>query len=145
MAAGDLIYSPGTQTTVITGASTRATGAFSASGEVTALSANTYPTGDAVLSCSFAVSPSEGDLVHLYRRDINIDGTNDATIPEAGYEHTYLGSFSVKDTTAQQYISLPGIPLFSGDQEFYIENDADQTMDSDYVVKITPITYKTEI
>jgi hypothetical protein len=142
MATGDAIYSAGTQTTVITGGATRATGAFSTSGEVTALSSNTYPIGDAVLSCSFSVAPTEGDRVHLYRRDINIDSTNDATAPEAGYEHIYLGSFPVKDVTSQQYIPLPGIPLAYGDQEFYIENDADQTMDADYTVKITPLTYK---
>lgn len=141
MATGDAIFSPGTQVAAITGAATRATGAFSGSGEVTALSTNVYPFGDAVLSCSFTVAPTIGGLVHLYRRDINIDSTNDATIPEAGLEYIYLGSFLVAAVTTQQYISMPAIPLFSGSQEFYLENDATQTMDADYVVKITPNTY----
>lgn len=142
MASGDVEYSPGSQTTVITGAATRATGAFSTSGEQTnTLSSNKYPFANASLSCSFSVAPTEGDLVHLYVRGLNIDGTSDATEPEDGYEHIHIGSFPVKDVTSQQYILLPNVPLLYGDQSFYIENDADQTMDSDYVVKITPLTF----
>ena len=144
MAADDVIYSPKAQITRITGSATRASGTFSTSGEVTALSANAYQVGDAVLSCSFSTAPTEGDLVHLYIRPLNIDGSNNATIPEDGYEHIFVGSFSVKDTTAQQYIKLPGIPLLEGDQQFYIKNDTDQTMDSDYVVKVTPVPTNTQ-
>lgn len=143
MATGDIIYSPGTQTTVITGAATRATGVFST--EVTALTSNVAPFANAVLTCAYTTAPTEGDLVHLYRRDINIDGAGDATVPEDGYEHIHVGSFPVKNlgSSTTQYISLPNIPLIEGDQEFYIENDADQTMDSGYLVKITPMAFNT--
>jgi len=141
MATNDANFSAGTETTVITGGATRATDAFSTSGEVTALSSNLYPFCKAVLSCSYSSAPTEGDTVDLYRRDINIDSTNDATIPEAGFEYHYMGSFAVKDSTSQQYVSLNSVPLAYGDQEFYIKNSADQTMDSDYTVKITPLTY----
>lgn len=138
--ANEALMAFGTQVTAISGTATRAAGAFSTSGEATAQTSQTYPLFDASLSCSYTTAPTEGDLVHLYRRDIDIDGTNDATIPEAGYEHHYLGSFPVKDVTSQQYISLKDCPA-SEDYELYIENDADQTMDSDYVLKITPKTF----
>lgn len=137
--ANEAILTADTAVTVITGAGTRADGAFST--EVVAISSNTYPFARAVLSCSFGVAPAEGTTVSLYRRDLNIDGTNDAESPDAGPNQTYLGSFTLEDTTAQQYIARQGVPLAFGDQEFYILNNGGQTMDADYTVKITPMTY----
>ena len=139
MATGDSIFSEGTQVTAITGGATRASGVYSTSGEVTALSSNTAIFGDATLSCSFTVAPVAGEKVSLFRRDINIDSTNDAAVPASGRPEIFMGTFTVLAVTTQQFMSLPSIPLFSGDQEFYIRNDTSQTMDADYLVKIKPM------
>lgn len=140
--AGDIILTSDAQITVITGTATRANNAFSTSAEATAMTANEHPYGEATLSCSFAIAPVAGSSVHLFRRDLNIDGTNDAPVPNASYEEQYVGSFALNTVTTQQFSIIATVPLRNGDQEFYIKNGGGQVMDLDYVVKIKSVTHR---
>jgi len=140
---GAALFEYGTQTTVITDTGSIAVDAFN-SGTTTALVQTDYaPLGDAVLEVEFTSAPAASGAIHLYRRDMNISGTSDSTIPDANFKNTYIGSFPVDLVTTAQYISLTDIPL-TIDQEFYLENGTNQATDAagiDTVLKITPKTY----
>ncbi len=140
ISTGAAVYEYGTQTTVISDTSAISDTAFNA-GTVTALTQTDYcPLGDAVLNVTMAVAPAAGAAIHLYRRDLNIDGTNDATVPDANFKNIYVGSFPLDLVTTAQYISLTDIPL-TIDQEFYIENDSGQATSGTTTLKITPKSY----
>jgi len=143
LTSGAAIVEYGTQTTVITEAGTIAAAGFSTN--VTALTlTDNVPLGDAVLAVTYALAPAAGDAVHLYRRDLNIDGVNGATVPTPTYKNIYVGSFSVDLVATAQYISLPDIPL-SADQEFYVENDSAQTISAGMTLKVTPKSYNAKV
>ena len=133
----ELVYD--TQTTVINETSTIAASAFSTN--VTALTSNA-PVANGVLRVRFnTTAPTAGDQVKLFRRDLNIDSTSDAPVPDAAYPFTYVGSFFVDAVAdADQYLALTDIPL-SKDCEFYIQNKTGQTIQSTTTattLKLTP-------
>ena len=140
ISSGAALYEYGTQVTAISDTSAIADTAFNA-GTITALvQTDCCPLGDAVLNVTMAVAPAAGAAFHLYRRDMNIDGTNDSTAPDANFKSTYIGSFPLDLVTSAQYISLTDIPL-TVDQEFYLENDAGQATSGTTVLKVTPKSY----
>lgn len=137
---GAAVWEYDTQATVISDTSAITDTSFNA-GTITALTpSSAAPLCDAVLTVTMAVAPSAGAAFHLYRRDINIDGTNDATVPDANFKNTYVGSFPVDLVTTAQYISLTDIPI-TVSQEFYIENDTGQSTSGTTTVKVTPKSY----
>lgn len=141
--SGAAVYEYGTQATVISDAAGATAGSFSTAGDATTLTQTDYcPLGDAVLSITYASAPAAGDAIHLYRRDLNIDSTNDAVEPDANYKHVYVGSFPLDPSTGQQFHSLKDIPL-TVEQDFYIEYDVTtvSTATNATTVKITPKTY----
>jgi len=138
LATGSAIAVYDTAVTAISDASAIAAAGFNA-GTITAVT-NTAPLANAVLNVTMALAPVAGDAFHLYRRDLNISGINDATVPSAGYKNIYVGSFPLALVITQQFISLPDIPL-SGDQEFYIENDSGQSTSGTTVLTITPKSF----
>jgi hypothetical protein len=146
--SSETIYKYSTQVTGISGTTSAASNAFNGSTEVTALnSANhgKYPNADAVLFASFSTSVSSNScVVNLYRRDINIDSTNDAPQPQSAspaYSNAFVGAFIIPPFTAAStaYIPMPDVPL-AAECEFYIENKTNATMVSGYTVKFTPKT-----
>ncbi len=140
ISSGAAVFQYGTQVTCISDSSAIADSAFNA-GTVTALvQSDLCPLGDAVLDITMAVAPVAGSSIHLYRRDMNIDGVNDATVPDANFKNVYVGSFPLDLVTTQQYIPLTNIPLVVN-QEFYLENDSGQSTTGTTVLKVTPKTY----
>lgn len=140
LSTGASVFEYGTQTTAISDASAITDGSFNA-GTVTALTQTDYaPLADLVLNVTMAVSPSAGAAFHVYRRDLNIDGTNDSPAPDANFKSVYVGSFIVDLSTTAQYLSLNSVPL-TVDQEFYIENDTGQSTSGTTVLKVTPKAY----
>ena len=140
---GALLYEYGTQATVISDTSAITNTSFNA-GTTTALTQTDYcPTGDVVLNVTMAVAPSAGASFLVYRRDINIDSTNDAPVPDASFKSIFVGAIYVDLVTTAQYLSLPNIPL-TIDQEFYIENDTGQSTSGTTVLKVTPKTHNTK-
>ena len=139
--SGAALWQYGTQTTVIAQASGSAPDSFSSN--VTALTQTDYcPLGDATLDITYTSAPTAGDAIHLYRRDLNFDGTNDAVTPDANFKHTYMGSFALDPAATRQYHTLTDIPLVI-DQEFYIEFDVTthSTATNSTTVKVTPKAY----
>jgi len=146
----DDLFGYSTQMTAISGTATLAAAGFNAQAEATSLSATNhfdYPAADAVLYASFSTSVSSAsNYVQLYRRELNIDSTNDAPQPQSAapaYSNTYVGAFVIPPFTAASagYFALPDVPLYA-QCEFYIENKTNASIVSGYTVKLTPKTQK---
>lgn len=117
---------------------------------ITSTETSNYPLCDASLFASFSTSVSSAsNYVNLYRRDMNIDGTNDGPQPQSAapaYSAQWVGQFTIPPYTAASsgYFPLKDIPI-SGDCQFFIEDKTNATIigtgGSTYVLKITPKTY----
>jgi len=148
MATGAAIFEFGTNATVISDAANGTDPQFSVTGDATALvQTNVSPLGDALLDITLTANATAGDAVHLYRRDMNVNGTtSDASVPDATNKSTYVGSFPLDLVSTRQYVSLTDIPLVT-DQEFYIEYDLTATSGTQTnatVVMVRPKTYNAE-
>lgn len=136
----DAIDKFGTQDTITGSGGTVADAAFGAA-------ATTWTNDDdareasIILDCSFTTAPDANSSVNLYLRLLNIQSTNDQDVPDANFQHVYVGSFPLNDVTTQQWcpiiISLPNANT-SQEYNFYIENNGGQTMDSDWDLHIRP-------
>lgn len=104
-----------------------------------------YPRCDAALMFTATASiASTSTAIHLYRRDLNFDGTNDETAPGASNKNKYMGSFVVQAATTvstTHYCQITDVPLpGNGDCEFNIENALGVNMLVGWTLKITPKT-----
>lgn len=124
----------GTQDTLGTSSAAVADAAFSIAGDLStwtndddALSANL------VLLANFSVAPDANSVINLYLRPLNIQSTNDATVPDANFQDVFAGSFPLNDSTVAQYVPL-SIDLFrtmyqtNQQYEFYVENKSGQSL-----------------
>jgi len=134
----------GTQTTVTGTTATVADGAFSVTGSIVQFTnTDDAPQASMVAMLDWAVAPSANSSVNLYARLIDIDSTNDQDVPNANFQHTYIGSFPVGNVTTNQYIVIDiPLPNTKSQQiyEFYIENRSGQTLQANWTLKITPKT-----
>lgn len=125
-------------------------GTFSSASPIsTALSGtgnlSSYPRCDVALYTSLSASvASTSTNIYLYRRDINIDGTGDAKIPDASNKVLFVGAFTVPASTTvstTHYMNIVDVPLpGAGDCEFYLENALGVNIPAAWTLKITPKT-----
>lgn len=97
---------------------------------------------DFVLGFTYATAPTEGTVLALYARPLDIDGTNDAEVPEAARPTMFIGSFVVNNVTTAQYAQLMErqVPKLAS---YYIHNSATgQTVSAGWTLKVTPRSYK---
>lgn len=140
ISTGSAVVVYGTQATAISDIASIAAGAFNA-GTIAALTqAVVVPLGDAVLTVTMLTAPAAGKAFHLYRRDMNVDGANSATVPSLTYKSIYVGSFPLALVATAQTISLTDIPL-TVDQEFYIENGSGVATTGTTTLKVTPKSF----
>ena len=134
--------------TVIEGSGTLADANYSTSATATELefdNTNKYWThAKAVLSCSFTVAPTDQSTVTLFIFEQDISGTNDVAGPAATDVQgaRSLGTFTLDDTTSQQYQTLSApFSLFGVRKaKFSILNGGGQTMDADFSVTIEGVS-----
>jgi len=141
--ANECKYAYASQVTLEANGASTAAAAFVEANDAALSSANhyDYPLGDLVLACAFGAAVGSNKVVNLYRRDLNIDGTNDAPVPSASYESLYVGSFVIPNgASATDYYPCPCVPL-SKECSFYLKNGTDQTMSTGWTLKVTPKTY----
>lgn len=101
-----------------------------------------FPLADFVLKAAFGGAVAAMSVVNLYRRDLNIDSTNDAIAPSATYPVQLVGNFLIPaGATAAAYYPCADVPLVA-DQEFFIENKTGQTLSAAWTLKATPKTYE---
>lgn len=143
MATGDPIVAVGTAKTLeASGASITAAAVVQANDASYSLSADAanWPDAEFVLTCAFGTPPTEGRSINLLARLLDIDGTNDASVPEATRPGHYVGSFIVDNTASTQYLHLQGIvaydlPLLA---DYYLHNGTDQTLSAGWKLVVRP-------
>lgn len=100
------------------------------------------------LEFTTATTGDAGSTVDLYASPLNIGnaGTEDAEVPDANFQHMYLGSFPHNNpsTSAQTatfgLVSLPNV-ISSQIYNFYIHNQTGQTVSASWELTITPVTF----
>ena len=101
-----------------------------------------YPRADVALFIAPTASIAlASNSILLFRRDLNFDGTNDATIPAASNEQTFVGAFQASATTTastSHYMHIADVPLAGGDCEFYIKNTLGVNIPAGWTLKVTP-------
>lgn len=86
--------------------------------------------------------------IKIYARPMNIDGTDDAPIPDAAYKQIYRGEFQIDtgqaattDTVYLKYIDLYDIAQVTSQvYEIYIFNDTGVSVSANWDLDITPIS-----
>ncbi len=142
IAAGSAIEFFGTQDTLGTSSSAVANGGFSVAGDLsTWTNDDDAPMASVTLLANFSVAPTANTSVNLYLRLLNVQSTNDGTVPDANFQHTYVGSFPLNDSTIAQYITMDiGLPnsVTSQQYEFYVENSSGQSLPAGWDIYVTP-------
>ncbi len=142
IATGAAVEFFGTQDTLGTSIAAVADGAFSVEGAL-----STWTNDDDAVSASvtllanFSVAPAANTSVNLYLRLLDVQSTNDNTVPDANFQHTYVGSFPLNDSTVAQYITIDiGLPnsVTSQQYEFYVENQSGQSLPAGWDIYVTP-------
>ncbi len=102
------------------------------------------PQASIILELTMNVAAADNSGVNLYFRALNVEGTNDDSVPEAEYQHTFIGFFPVLNgiTSLQRSTKRIALPNFetSSEWEVYIENKTGQQIDAGWTVFVTPIT-----
>jgi hypothetical protein len=99
------------------------------------------------LEFTCATAPDVGSTIDLYGRPMNIGsaGTEDSEVPDANFLHYYMGSFPCNDVTSAQTVTFGpvGLPnvITSQPYEFYIHNNAGQTISAGWELIVTPLTF----
>lgn len=132
----------GTQDSLDNTSASVASAAFSVVGDLVAwTNDDDAKTASVVLEATFSVAPDANSSVALFGQLNNIQSTNDQLAPTANFQHVYLGSFPVKDVTTAQFIPIViSLPNNNTSQEynFFIQNNAGQTISSGWDIHITP-------
>ena len=134
----------GAQDTLGTSSATVADDAFSIAGDLsTWVNDDDAPMASVTALIDYAVAPDANSAVNLYLRLLDTQSTNDSEVPDANYQHKYVGSFPVNDVTTNQYVTID-ISLPNGktsqNYEFYIENKTGQTIQAGWDIYVTPKT-----
>ena len=98
-----------------------------------------------IVELTMNVAADDNSGVNLYIRALNVEGTNDDSIPEAEHRRTFLGFFGVLNgiTTIQRSTEAPlALPVYktSSVWEFYLENKTGETIDAGWTVFVTPMS-----
>lgn len=132
----------GTQDTLGTSSAAVADAAFSIAGDLsTWVNDDDALVANVVLSVNYSVAPDANSSVALFLRPLDIQSTNDQEIPDANYQHSFVGSFPVNDVTTAQYSSIPiSLPNTKTSQnyEFYIQNNTGQSIPAGWDIYVTP-------
>ena len=102
-----------------------------------------YPYAEFVLVGTFATAPTEGSVLSLLARPINVDGTLDTEVPETTRPTMWIGNFVVNNVTTQQAMIIYAKQLpFEAD--YYIHNNnTSQLLAAGWTLKVTPYTLGT--
>lgn len=134
----------GTQDTLGTSSSAVANDAFSVAADLsTWTNDDDAPLASVTLLANFSVAPDASSAINLYLRLLDVQSTNDQDVPDANFQHVYVGSFPLNDVTTAQYIpidiALPNAQT-SQQYEFYVENKSGQSLPAGWDIYVTPKT-----
>jgi len=101
---------------------------------------SSYTDAKFVASFTFGTGPTEGAILALYARPINIDGAGDAEVPEATRPTVFIGSFVVNNVTTLQYAELLAYDV-PWEADYYLHNNGTgQTVSAGWTLKVTPFS-----
>lgn len=101
-----------------------------------------YPDAEFVVTVTYATAPTEGTILSLMARQLDVDGTADTQVPEATRPTRMIGAFVVDNvTTAQTMVCLArDVPKLA---TYYLHNNGTgQTISAGWVLKVTPRSEK---
>lgn len=142
--ADEVIWTYASQVTLEASGASAASTVFVAANDDTLESSvhSNFPLCDFALNCQFGAAVAAGSVVRLYRQDLDIQSTNDAPAPAAGFEHLFIGSFVIPSAaSASAWYSLTDLPLVKN-QQYSIENGTDQSIVGNWKLYATPKTYE---
>lgn len=109
-----------------------------------------YPLGIFEFSTAttgFSVAPAVGAAIHLYEQKINAGGSDAPDIVSSDYEHDYLYTFNVDDTTTQQHLTSPPLPINRSGGKYWLKwvdgGAGAAQLSSGWELRLTPVTYGT--
>lgn len=103
------------------------------------------PDAEFVLGFTFGTAPTEGAVLALYARPLDIDGTADSEVPEATRPTRLIGSFVVNNVTSAQYAQLRARDLPKLASYYLHNNGTGQTVSSGWTLKVTPFGYTPKV
>lgn len=134
----------GDQDTLGTSSAAVADAAFSIASDLSIwVNDDDAPKASVVFKGTYASAPTANTTVDLYARLLNVQSTNDQDVPDANYPHAYVGSFPLNDVTSEQFTAIDinlKNTLTSQNYEFYIQNNAKQTLSAGWDLYVTPKT-----
>lgn len=121
--------------------------AFSAPDTSTWTNDDDAPFAVFVLECQWGTQPTDGSVINIYGRKLNVQSTSDSPVPDAANLDQYVGSFTVDGTVAintaaflvTNWLVLPNHAT-SQQYDFYLENQSGQTISANWNLWITPVT-----
>ena len=142
------VYFFGTQDEVTTSPATVADGAYSI-----ATDTSTWTNDDdaplamwrLLLTAAGLGGAPDGGTVDLFLQPQNIDGsTGDQFIPSDNFVHTYIGSFPIQKTDADQQILIGPLvlPNYKTSSEFipFIKNNTGVALGTTWTLHVIPVT-----
>lgn len=99
-----------------------------------------YRDAKFVASFTFATAPTEGTDLALFAQPLDIEGTNDAEVPEMTRPTVVLGTFVVNNVTTTQYAELivRGVPWNAA---YYLGNrGTGQSVSAGWGLAVIPCT-----
>ena len=123
-------------------------GAMSVAADITAwTNTDDAPQAALILRWQYPSGTIDGDI-EIYARPINIDGTDDAPVPDSSHKSHFLGSFDIDtgqaattDTVYLASIVLEDVMMKTSQEiEFYLFNSSGVQMSANWDLDIVPVT-----
>ena len=99
-----------------------------------------YPDADFVLTGTFGTAPTEGTVLALYARPLDVDGTADTEAPETTLPTVFIGAFVVNNVTTAQTMALRAYDVPTKADYYVHNNGTGQTLSAGWTLKVTPRT-----
>lgn len=142
--ANEITRAFGTQKTLEANGGTIANNAITQANDAsysTSADGSDYPDAEFVASFAFGTAPTEGTVLALIARTLNIDSTNDAEAPEAARADRYIGQFTVNNVTTTQYAACFGRNVPREADYYLLNSGTGQTVSAGWTLKVTPMTF----
>lgn len=102
-----------------------------------------FPHARFVLGATFATAPTEGTVISLLARPLNIKSNSDTEVPEATRYTQWIGAFVVNNVNTLQYMQCIAYDV-PWEADYYIHNDATgQTISAGWTLDVMPFSFKT--
>lgn len=143
--ANEAIWATLSQATLQSSGASAASTAIVSGGTLASSQHSNYTSVDLVLTGTMAASiASNSNFFSVYARALNIDGTNDASVPSSSLKAKFVGNFQFAGSSASaaQTAFLEDVQTSYADTEFYVENNTNATLNAGWTLKATPKTMK---